>query len=251
MDASDSNLLQFALLDARPRVSGARLGVIVDLGGQPIVDFPGNPFGAQPARVLASVTWRHLRGALERRLPVLLVFEDDDPLAPVIVDVVLDRPEESQQNENGSPFGASRSSDAVRVTQFRDVVACVGTIAGVENEVVLVRSAASPHPIEAKSAVVLRNLKDPVVYLAPEGGAAIIVGQIHPTVTIAPADAAGGDIIVTGHRITMEAASELVLKAGACVVRLDARGKLSATADQIVSRARGANKVQGGSVQLN
>ena len=133
----------------------------------------------------------------------------------------------------------------------RDAVACVGTIAGVRDDIVLIQSAASADAIEAKTAVVLRNLKDPVVYLAPDGAPAVIVGQIHPTVTITPADAVAGDIVVKGNRITMEAASELVLKAGACVVRLDARGKLASTADHIVSRARGANKVQGGSVQLN
>jgi hypothetical protein len=51
--------------------------------------------------------------------------------------------------------------------------------------------------------------------------------------------------------VVIEADVELVLKAGPCSLHFDARGKAVTTADQIVSRARDTNKVQGGSVQLN
>jgi hypothetical protein len=61
----------------------------------------------------------------------------------------------------------------------------------------------------------------------------------------------GAEVVLSGSRVKIEADVELILQAGACRITLDGRGKAVTTADQIVSRARGANKVQGGSVQLN
>jgi hypothetical protein len=105
--------------------------------------------------------------------------------------------------------------------------------------------------LAAKTTTALRNLKDPVVVLRFDDGSAVIVGQVHPCVPVEPAGADGVDVVLKGSRVRIEADVELILTAGGCRVQLDARGKAVTTADQIVSRARGANKVQGGTVQLN
>jgi hypothetical protein len=82
-------------------------------------------------------------------------------------------------------------------------------------------------------------------------GLAVIVGQVYAALPIEPTGGEGAEVVLRGGRVRIEAEVELVLRSGACVVRLDARGKAVTTADQIVSRARGANKVQGGTVELN
>ena len=110
---------------------------------------------------------------------------------------------------------------------------------------------ATASPLAAKTAIPLRNLKDVVVLLSFADGSSIILGQLYPTVTVEPEGGAGADVLLKGNTVRIEADVELILTAGACRVELDARGKAVTTADHIVSRARGTNKVQGGSVRLN
>jgi hypothetical protein len=108
---------------------------------------------------------------------------------------------------------------------------------------------AGPRP--ARTTVPLRNLKDEVlIFVLPDGGA-VIVGQLYAAVPIEAPGGADADITLKGNRVRIEAETELVLVSGSCQIHLDSRGKAITTADHVVSRARGANKVQGGSVQLN
>ena len=53
---SSAYVEQFQVLQARPRLSGSRIGAIVAIEPGPIVDFPGNPLGPQRAKVAASLT---------------------------------------------------------------------------------------------------------------------------------------------------------------------------------------------------
>jgi hypothetical protein len=241
----------FKVLEATPRISGSRLGVVVAIRRGPIVDFSDNPFGPQPAKVVASLTSQTIEAAWEARLPVLLVFENDDPGRPVIVDIVSDFPDPVASHETLPAAERVLPSSAAYRSAMTAVGAQLGRIVGVKADVILVELEDEIHePLEAKTAIVLRNLKDPVV-LVTAGDAAVIIGQLYPEICVETAGGDGADVTLKGTRITIEADVELVLKSGNCVLNLDARGKASTTADQIVSRARGANKVQGGSVQLN
>jgi hypothetical protein len=83
------------------------------------------------------------------------------------------------------------------------------------------------------------------------GGEPVIVGQFFAGVPIEETGAEGADLVLKGRSVRIEAEAEVILTAGETQIHLDARGKAVTTSDQIVSRARGANKVQGGCVQLN
>lgn len=243
------------VLQARPRITGSRIGSIVEFapGRRAIVDFAGNPLGPQSARSVAAMTAQRLARARDAAWPVLLVFEDNDPARPVIVDVVCEDGEQQPMDDvpapEQSPIGhATQGSEAA----IAGAALLLARVVGIESDLVVVEDgSASSVPFRAKTAIVLRNLKDPVLVLRLPDGTAVLVGQLYPTVPLEPTTAEGAEVVLAGNRVRIEAATELILTAGACTIRLDARGKLVSTAEQIVSRARGANKVQGGSVQLN
>ena len=265
------NVEQLQLLRARPRVFGSRVGRLTELidGRIPVVDYVGNQLGPQVARLTSAMVER-LALVHRERAPVLLVFEEDDPARPVIVDSVLDcagsaSPQcEARQIEpetgasevliSDEALGREPPGSTPRAVHLHSAAqtAQVATIVGVEGDSVLIRVRAEGEAtIKAKTAVTLRNLKDPVVVLSLADQQVVIVGQLHDRVPIDPAGAEGADVVLRGSRVVIEADVELVLKAGPCSLHFDARGKAVTTADQIVSRARDTNKVQGGSVQLN
>lgn len=249
------NIEQLRIVQAKPRVIGSRLGKIVQLPDPdtPIVDYPGNPLGPQRARMLGAMTRERLRAAYECNSQLLLMFEEDDPSRPLILDVVVDRP------------AAASASDAVALPRIEPpgsvlanepssapaVAARLATIAAVEEDGVLVRFAGESAIVKVTTAIVLRDLKDPVVVLPVPDAPPVIVAQVYARVPIAADGGSGAEVVLKGTRVRIEADAELVLKAGECTLHFDARGKAVTTANQIVSRARDSNKVQGGSVQLN
>jgi hypothetical protein len=96
-------------LEIEKKLSGARVGTIVSTteDGRVTVDFPGNTLGPLAARWSGSVAAmiRNASRATDRK--VLLVFENDDPERPIIMDVVCEsfddipdkRPVELQMNK--------------------------------------------------------------------------------------------------------------------------------------------------------
>jgi len=247
---TDLDFTRLQVLDAKPRVSGGRIGMIVALRDGPIVDFAGNPFGPQPARIVASLTAEALAMAFDARLPILLVFEDDDPTRPVVIDIVIDHPAGVRSDASLPRRLVTEVTEQQPDSPSPNVTIQMATIVGVEDDAVLVR-VGTRTAVRAKTAMALRNLRDPVLLLSLPSGAEVIIGQLHASVPLEPTGVVDGEVRLRGSRVIIQADEELVLEAGACRVQLDARGKAVTTADQIVSRARGANKVQGGSVQLN
>jgi len=77
---------------AAPALPAVLLGWIVD--GEPgrelRVDYPGNPRGPTPARLLVALTASTLQAAAAARQPVALVFERGDPALPLISGLVQD-----------------------------------------------------------------------------------------------------------------------------------------------------------------
>jgi hypothetical protein len=220
----------------------------VSLERGPVVDFPQNPLGPQAARVVASLTADSIHAAYDASLPVLLVFEENDPSRPVIIDIVIEQPSAAVRRNEVAAIPAA--SGPLPQADTASAAAWMGTILCVENDVVRVQRHDDGSIVEAATATVLRNLRDPVIALSSSSGA-VIVGQAYSSVPIESQDALGADVVLKGSRVTIEADTELVLRSGTCVIRLDARGKAVTTAESIVSRARGTNKVQGGSVHLN
>lgn len=247
------NVEQLRIVQAKPKVAGARIGKIVALheGNVAMVDYPGNPLGPHAAQAGSRIVGMLLE-VYNRQLPVLLIFEDDDPARPVIMDVLLTKRNEleadhangrlSIEDDNARSSGAASPAAAARVA----------LITAVEEDGVIVQAIGEgTSPMKARTAIRLRNLKDPVVVLVISERESVIVGQLYDRVPIEPEGGSDAEVILKGSRIKIEADVELVLQSGACRVQLDARGKVVTIANQIVSRARESNKVQGASIQLN
>src|SRR5262245_40990995 len=97
---TNSDMTPLHVVEVKPRLSGNRIGSVVAMRQGPIVDFAGNPFCPQPARVVSSLTAHTLAVAYDANLPVLLVFENEDPARPVIVDIVIDHPDGISSQES-------------------------------------------------------------------------------------------------------------------------------------------------------
>ena len=71
-------------------IEGVRVGKIitVDESGQAFVDFPGNMQGPISARFTNSIKPGMLQKAVSADLDVLLVFENNDPELPIIIDTL-------------------------------------------------------------------------------------------------------------------------------------------------------------------
>lgn len=238
------------IVEARPRIHGPRVGAIrsISVQGRPVVDFPGNPLGPQPARAAASIPESRLKAWQRDAVAVLLVFEDSDASLPVIVDAVAEPRPGSRRLRRPAPE-AEPSTDAP-VSAAGTLQASVGTLVGVKDGLALVRDA-SGETRRARTAVALRNLKDPVFLVEAGVAGPVIIGQLFPDIAGAPGVGTGAELVLKAERVTIEADVELLLRAGTTTVRLESKGKASTTAEQVVSTARGANKIRGGSVQLN
>jgi hypothetical protein len=72
------------------RIEGIRVGKIitVDESGQAFVDFPGNTQGPVSARFTNSIKPGMLQKTVSADRDVLLVFENNDPELPIIIDTL-------------------------------------------------------------------------------------------------------------------------------------------------------------------
>jgi hypothetical protein len=236
---------------SRTQQSGVRVGRVVAVAadGRPLVDYPGNAFGPLPARVTASVKAAAVKRALENGLEVLLAIGSGGTDGPILFDVVRARQRRSTSKERRIAPVAPESSPR---TLANAGGACLGRIVAVQDGIVGVDFVGNPAgPVAARTTVPLRNLKDPVLLQLLPGGEPVIVGQIFEGAPVEVSGAAEADVVLKGRRVRIEAETELLLVTGQSKIHLDAHGKVVTTADKVVSRARGANKVQGGSVQLN
>jgi hypothetical protein len=238
---------------------GVYVGRVVDVRqrGRVLVDFPGNPFGPAIARLTRSVSPEDARAALRSGAQVMLTFERGDPGAPILFDVAsinsVDRshsdelpPVAAQLDEPSEP--AAPSDDESRGAS----ALIIAKICGIRDGLVEVRIDDSEENTRLmRTAVRLRDLASDVLVALPANGDPVIVGQLYETAVMEHSGSSDADVVLRGNRIRIEGECELTLKAGNCEIHLDARGKATTVADHVVSRARGVNKVQGGSVRLN
>jgi hypothetical protein len=75
---------------SRAKASGVAVGRIVGLAedGHPLVDFAGNESGSLAARYVVPMSTETLASFAERQQEVLLAFEGDDVLRPVITGIL-------------------------------------------------------------------------------------------------------------------------------------------------------------------
>ncbi|MCA8950137.1 MAG: hypothetical protein KDE27_11590 [Planctomycetes bacterium] len=238
-----------SFLETTPRISGVRAGRVLRLQGDSaaVVDYDGNPGGPVRARVSCSVTPRALRQAADAGHTVLLAFEDRDPGRAILFDVVGGT---RRRGSTATPAPVAVAASPVAVAPRAAGETFFGRIAEVQGGRALVDFAGNDGPpLPARSTVVLRNLQDEVV-LTRVGDELLIVGQVLPAIVVEGRDSAG-DLALKCRNLSIEAEGTITIAAGTSRVELDARGSAKTTAAEIVSRARGANRVQGGCVLLN
>jgi Domain of unknown function (DUF6484) len=241
------------VVTARPRITGNRIGKVTEINanGAPLVDFPGNPFEPRQARWTASLSTAVLERACREAQPVLLIFEDNDPVRPVIVDVVLSAGTVVPTKPVALTPEAHQSIDPATAGVFRAAFK-LAHIIGIEDGFVIAEPVGTPGvTLRASATVPLRNLKDQVLLLQADEYAFVVIGQLMPKVCLQGEGDDNAELLIKGEYVRIEAGSMLTLKSGNCTLELDARGRAVLVGDQIVTRARLSNKVQGGSIQLN
>jgi Domain of unknown function (DUF6484) len=249
------------LLNANPRINGVRIGTVVGIEDRYVkVDFPGNPFGPQLARIAGSLDMDAVRHSTEKGQGVLLAFQNNDPRYPIVMDTISAEPEylgtdnrkrlqtvHTSTKPNGRRFTEEKASPEIaRAEAMLSKVAFIrdGTVyVDIEGYVT--------EPKPAKTTVPIRNLVDEVVVLLLPNGDPVIIGQVYSHVMAECEGNENYDVVLKGRHIIIEAKTELLLVSGRTKIQLDARGKATTLADQVVSRARRGNKIQGGNIQLN
>lgn len=107
-----------------------------------------------------------------------------------------------------------------------------------------------------------------LVAVDAEGEHGYVIGVVMPYVSGGDAEARGAEnarksegeirlpfnaqkVYLKGQQIKIEAGEELQLVCGGGTILIDKRGKIVVRGSDIVSRARGANKIKGASVAIN
>ncbi len=99
---------------------------------------------------------------------------------------------------------------------------------------------------EQRAALLLFEEGDP--------GRPIIVGLLHdqmPTKTPTTVDPQKVEVEADGKRVEVEAADELVLRCGQASLVLRRNGRVIIRGTYVETRAKGVNRIKGGSVQIN
>jgi hypothetical protein len=92
------------------------------------------------------------------------------------------------------------------------------------------------------------------VVLAFEGGDAtrpIVLGVLQGGAELHPATQDLVEVDLDGQRLLVQAQQELVLRCGRASITLTRAGKVIIDGSYVLSRSRGANRIKGGSVQIN
>ena len=255
---NETKISPLEILQVPSKITGIRVGQIVDIrqGKSVLVDFTGNPFGPIVARLTGSVSFEDALSAFQRNASVLITCEAADPSDPILFDIIAPRESETQHHRPAATVRSDEetadqtiASDASRPRPQRSLLGKISTIRDGKVYVKFYGCTEASRPV--KTVVTLRDLTDDVLVLFPSNGEPVIVGQVYESVPAEPSAVSHADVVIRGNCVAIEAEKEITLRTGNCEIRLDGRGKAITTADHVVSRARGVNKVQGGSVRLN
>jgi Domain of unknown function (DUF6484) len=136
---------------------------------------------------------------------------------------------------------------------------CLGTLVGWDDKGPLVDFDGNPQgPLRARVSgttspirpVVLADGQEVVLLVDPRPGRPpILLGVLRPLGT----DAAATDVEarVDGRRVEIEGRDEIVLRCGEASITLRRNGRVVICGIQVETRAKGVNRIKGGSVAIN
>jgi len=138
--------------------------------------------------------------------------------------------------------------------------ALVGTLAGVsEDGVPLVDFVGNPGrvplPARPAAAFTVSDIGRAAVLLFEEGDSArpILIAFLTAPKPMVPAavEASPVEVKLDGEQLTFSATSQIVLRCGKSSITLTRAGKVIIRGAYLLSRSSGANRIKGGSVQIN
>jgi hypothetical protein len=251
------------LINAQPKISGLRVGSVISVDSERVlVDFPDNPYEPMPAKLAGSMDSVKLQHAVEQQCAVLLLFENNDPRRPIVMDTLANAASTAilqsvQEVPKAEAQVLTHESDVAKTDKHSDtepayVATKLAKIDRIEDGVIYVTMLGDQSGSKkARTTVPLRNLEDEVLVVCLSHEGIVILGQLYQDVPIDRFISEDAEILLKGKRVVIDAGSEIELICGRTRIQLDSRGKAVTKAEQIVSRARGANKIQGGCIQMN
>ena len=140
----------------------------------------------------------------------------------------------------------------------------LGTLLSVTAEgVPLVDYPHNPHgPLQAKVACdlapeqVASGSSVLILFENGDGQCPVILGAVSDRMPVSSRDLVStrrwnGEVAVDGRRLVIEAKEEIVLRCGKASITLTRAGKVLIRGAYVLSRSSGANRIKGGSVQIN
>ena len=88
-------------IEIEEKISGTRIGSItgIDKKGLILIDFPGNTLGPLPARFIESIKQKLLKHGVPINDKILIIFENDDPGLPIIIDAICYTLDDQAEND--------------------------------------------------------------------------------------------------------------------------------------------------------
>ena len=130
----------------------------------------------------------------------------------------------------------------------------LGVLAGIDEDglpLVMVPSLGGPAKVAKHVCAIQPEDAGREVVLSFESGdlrKPVILGLVQPAVVAA---APAADVTLDGQRMILTAKEEIVLRCGKASITLTRAGKVIIRGAYVLSRSSGANRIKGGSVQIN
>lgn len=241
----------------RPSYGSSRIATVVSARSESLVlDFEGNPYGPVNAQIVSALRGRRFEPGQQ----VLAVFTQDEPQRAVVIDEVVEfsglsvAPVDSGSSisEKVSTMQSSEApSDGQDATVSLPVSLRLAQISRIEDRDIYVVPHGNDQEVAVHWSAPLANLEDPVLLLALDAQAPIIVAQLSAGVSIDDVAAENAQLELHAHSIHLDAEQEISLSCGGSRITISATGRVETLGRSVVSRSEGVNKIQGASIQLN